>query len=60
MVVLFRNVCIDNYLSLEFVPLEAPDWTEQLKDAVPLQIRKGSLVILHNALIHYSNENNSG
>lgn len=54
---MFIYVCAS---AAEFVPLELPDWTEQLKDAVPLQTRRGSLVILHNALIHYSNENNSG
>ena len=42
----------------EFFPLEAPNWDEELKSAVPLQTKKGTLVILHNALIHYSNENN--
>jgi phytanoyl-CoA hydroxylase len=55
--IMFIYVCAS---AAEFVPLELPDWTEQLKDAVPLQTRRGSLVILHNALIHYSNENNSG
>eukprot|EP01036_Dinobryon_divergens_P024687 gene24687-33159_t len=45
--------------STEFVPVELPNWTEQLKDAVPLLISRGSLVILHSAVIHYSNENHS-
>ena len=44
----------------EFDPVELPDWKEQLKDAVPLHTSRGSLVILHNALIHFSNENHSG
>lgn len=41
----------------EFVPLEPVEW--DLSTAVPLVIPKGSLVVLHNALVHFSKENNS-
>jgi phytanoyl-CoA hydroxylase len=41
----------------EFVPQEPVAW--DLTGAVPLVIPKGSLVVLHSALVHYSNENNS-
>jgi len=41
----------------EFVPLESPDWSSELTSAIPLETPKGSLVLIHSALIHYSNEN---
>jgi phytanoyl-CoA hydroxylase len=41
----------------EFVPFEPVAW--DTSDAVPLLIPQGSLVVLHNALVHFSNENNS-
>lgn len=41
----------------EFLPLEPVTW--DISTAVPLVIPKGSLVVLHNALVHFSNENNS-
>ncbi len=39
----------------EFVPLEPVVW--DISQAIPLVIPKGSLVVLHNALAHYSKEN---
>lgn len=39
----------------EFVPIEPVQW--DLSSAVPLEMKKGGLVILHNALVHYSAEN---
>ena len=41
----------------EFEPPEPHPW--DLTGAVPLVIPAGSLVILHNALVHYSGENKS-
>ena len=41
----------------EFVPKDSVKWS--LTDAVPLEIPLGSLVLLHNALVHYSEENKS-
>lgn len=41
----------------EFIPSEIPTW--DMSEAVPLEIPKGSLVILHSALVHYSEENTS-
>ena len=41
----------------EFQPLELVEW--DLKDAKPLEIPKGSLVILHAAVVHYSEGNTS-
>jgi phytanoyl-CoA hydroxylase len=41
----------------EFVPPKAVDF--DLNGAIPLLIPKGSLVILHSALVHYSAENKS-
>jgi phytanoyl-CoA hydroxylase len=41
----------------EFVPLEPVAWS--LEGAVPLEIPRGSLVLLHSALVHYSAENTS-
>ena len=41
----------------EFIPLEPDRW--DLSEAVPLVIPKGSLVVLHNALVHFSKENTS-
>eukprot|EP01038_Epipyxis_sp_PR26KG_P014446 gene14446-19385_t len=40
---------------LEFSPLDPIEW--DLTDAIPLLIPKGSLVILHNAIVHLSKEN---
>ena len=42
---------------VEFVPLEPVEW--DITDAVPLVIPKGSLVVLHSALVHFSKENHS-
>lgn len=42
----------------EFVPAE-PMAQWDVSQAVPLEIPKGSLVVLHNALVHFSNENHS-
>eukprot|EP01040_Poterioochromonas_malhamensis_P017272 gene17272-19806_t len=42
---------------LEFIPPEPVVW--DLTGAVPLEIKKGDLVILHSALVHYSQENSS-
>lgn len=39
----------------EFSPLEPIAW--DLSAAVPLETKSGSLVILHNALVHFSKEN---
>lgn len=41
----------------EFEPLELVEW--DLTGAVPLEIPKGSLVILHAAVVHYSEGNTS-
>jgi phytanoyl-CoA hydroxylase len=41
----------------EFVPVDPIQW--DLTNAVPLPTKKGTLVILHNALVHYSAENTS-
>jgi phytanoyl-CoA hydroxylase len=41
----------------EFVPQEPVVWDTSA--AVPLVIPQGSLVVLHSALVHFSNENNS-
>ena len=41
----------------EFVPLEPEQW--DISSAVPLVIPRGSLVVLHNALVHFSKENSS-
>eukprot|EP01035_Chromulina_nebulosa_P017866 gene17866-23482_t len=41
----------------EFVPLEPVEW--DLSQAVPLEISQGTLVIIHSALVHYSEENKS-
>lgn len=41
----------------EFVPAKPIDYN--LADAVPLTVPKGSLVILHSAVVHYSAENTS-
>lgn len=41
----------------EFVPPEPKEW--DLTGAVPLEVGEGALVLLHNALIHYSAENRS-
>ena len=35
--------------------MEPDNW--DLSAAIPLEISKGSLVILHSALVHFSNEN---
>jgi phytanoyl-CoA hydroxylase len=50
----FRK-CDAPKIGLEFVPQEPIVW--DITSAVPLVINKGSLVILHNALVHFSNEN---
>lgn len=39
----------------EFVPSEQEQW--DLTNAVPLETPKGSLVVLHGALVHYSADN---
>jgi phytanoyl-CoA hydroxylase len=41
----------------EFVPQEPVVWDTSA--AVPLVIPQGSLVVLHSALVHFSNGNNS-
>mmetsp|Transcript_52888 Transcript_52888/g.104360 ORF Transcript_52888/g.104360 Transcript_52888/m.104360 type:complete len:416 (-) Transcript_52888:62-1309(-) len=41
----------------EFVPLEPVEW--DTTQAVPLVIPKGSLVVLHSALVHFSKDNHS-
>lgn len=41
----------------EFIPLEPIEW--DISKAIPLIIEQGTLVILHSALVHYSNENKS-
>lgn len=44
-------------LGTEFVPTEPVKW--DLSAAVPLVIPRGSLVLLHSALVHFSRENSS-
>lgn len=39
----------------EFLPADPVEW--DTSSAVPLEIPKGSLVLLHNALVHFSKEN---
>ena len=39
----------------EFIPSESSTW--DLSKAIPLEVSHGDLVILHGALIHFSNEN---
>lgn len=41
-----------------FTPAEPVEW--DLTDAVALEVSRGSLVLLHHALVHYSAENRSG
>ena len=41
----------------EFEPKEPINW--DLTGAIPLEIRKGSLVLIHHSLVHYSCANNS-
>ena len=41
----------------EFVPVDPIEW--DLTSAIPLIVPKGSLVILHHSLVHYSCANNS-
>lgn len=41
----------------EFVPEEPVTW--DISEAVPLLIPRGSLVVLHSALVHFSKENSS-
>lgn len=41
----------------EFVPAAAVEW--DLSRGVPLEVKAGSLVLLHHALVHYSGENKS-
>ena len=41
----------------EFVPAAAGEW--DLEGGVPLEVKAGSLVLLHHALVHYSLENAS-
>lgn len=41
----------------EFVPVEPVEW--DISTAVPLEIKRGTLVVLHAALVHHSYENNS-
>ena len=41
----------------EFVPVASEEW--DLTGAVPLLVPRGSLVVLHSALVHFSHENNS-
>lgn len=43
----------------EFDPPEAPAPFD-LTGAVPLEVKRGALVLLHHALVHYSAENRSG
>lgn len=42
---------------VEFVPSEPVVW--DLSAAIPLETKRGALVVLHNALVHFSNENTS-
>ncbi len=42
----------------EFDPPEAPAAFD-LEGAVPLEVKRGALVVLHSALVHYSAENRS-
>lgn len=51
----FRRRDPPNEGGTEFVPLEPDHW--DLSTAVPLEMKKGGLVILHCALVHYSAEN---
>lgn len=44
-------------IGTEFLPTEPIEW--DISQAIPLEIPKGSLVILHSALVHYSLENTS-
>lgn len=44
-------------IGTEFQPLEPIEW--DISTAVPLEIEKGSLVVLHSALVHYSLSNTS-
>jgi ectoine hydroxylase-related dioxygenase (phytanoyl-CoA dioxygenase family) len=41
----------------EFFPADPTNW--DLTGAIPLEIPSGSLVLLHNAVVHYSEENKS-
>mmetsp|Transcript_27150 Transcript_27150/g.20316 ORF Transcript_27150/g.20316 Transcript_27150/m.20316 type:complete len:292 (+) Transcript_27150:59-934(+) len=52
----FRRVS-GEVLETEFVPKEPVVW--DLTNAVPLETRAGTLVVLHAALVHYSAENTS-
>ena len=42
---------------IEFVPKEPVKW--DLKDAVPLECPAGTLVLIHSALVHFSEDNTS-
>ena len=52
-----RRFCrnLDTGNGTVFMPPESPNW--DLSNAVPLEVGRGTLVILHRALIHFSNEN---
>ena len=45
-------------IGTEFIPAAEDAW--DLSNAVPLEVSAGSLVVLHNALVHYSESNTSG
>ena len=47
----------DDGQGTEFQPPEPVEW--DLTNAVPLPVRSGTLVLLHNALVHYSEANKS-
>lgn len=52
-----RRFCrnLDRGYGTVFIPPESPNW--DLSKAVPLEVGRGTLVIIHGALIHFSNEN---
>lgn len=52
----FRRVAPE-IMATEFEPKEPVVWS--LDGAVPLETKKGTLVIIHTALVHYSAENSS-
>ena len=42
---------------MEFDPVQVDPL--DTNGAIPVKIKKGTLVVLHNAVVHYSNENTS-
>ena len=44
-------------MGTEFHPSEAEEW--DISGAVPLEVKAGTMVVLHGAVVHFSRENRS-